>query len=77
MRYEFRRRVPFGTTHWVVPMPLRGTGAYRRDGTTHFVFDPLTFIERLAALVPRPGVHLGHLPRSARTGLDMAGQDRA
>jgi hypothetical protein len=25
-----------------------------RDGTTHFVFDPLTFIERLAALVPRP-----------------------
>ncbi|MFT5290576.1 MAG: hypothetical protein ACI82F_002651 [Planctomycetota bacterium] len=28
-----------------------------RDGTTHFVFDPLTFIERLAALVPRPGVH--------------------
>lgn len=28
-----------------------------RDGTSHFVFDPLTFIERLAALVPRPGVH--------------------
>jgi hypothetical protein len=25
-----------------------------RDGTTHVVFDPLTFIERLAALVPRP-----------------------
>ena len=25
-----------------------------RDGTTHFIFDPLTFIERLAALVPRP-----------------------
>ena len=23
-----------------------------RDGTTHFIFDPLTFIERLAALVP-------------------------
>ncbi|MFT4543391.1 MAG: hypothetical protein ACI835_005861 [Planctomycetota bacterium] len=29
-----------------------------RDGTTHFVFDPLTFIERLAAPVPLPGVHL-------------------
>ena len=29
-----------------------------RDGTTHIVFDPLTFIERLAALVPRPRVHL-------------------
>ena len=28
-----------------------------RDGTTHFVFDPLTFIERLAALVPRPREH--------------------
>jgi hypothetical protein len=25
-----------------------------RDGTTHMVFDPLTFLERLAALVPRP-----------------------
>ena len=29
-----------------------------RDGSTHIVFDPLTFIERLAALVPRPRVHL-------------------
>ena len=29
-----------------------------RDGTTHIVFDPLTFIERLAARVPRPRVHL-------------------
>lgn len=28
-----------------------------RDGTTFVVFDPLTFIERLAALVPRPRVH--------------------
>ena len=25
-----------------------------RDGTTHFVFDPLDFLARLAALVPRP-----------------------
>jgi hypothetical protein len=30
-------------------IPLRGTGAYRRDGTRSFVFDPLTFIGRLAA----------------------------
>ncbi len=29
-----------------------------RDGSTHVVFDPLTLIERLAALVPRPRVHL-------------------
>jgi hypothetical protein len=28
-----------------------------RDGTTHFVFDPLVFIERLAALVPPARMH--------------------
>ncbi len=28
-----------------------------RDGTTHLVFEPLAFIERLAALIPRPRVH--------------------
>jgi len=28
-----------------------------RDGTTHIGFDPLAFIERLAALVPPPGAH--------------------
>ena len=29
-----------------------------RDGTTHVVFQPLDFIARLAALVPRPRVNL-------------------
>ena len=29
-----------------------------RDGTTHVIFEPLDFIARLAALVPRPRVHL-------------------
>ena len=29
-----------------------------RDGSTHVVLDPLSLIERLAALVPRPRVHL-------------------
>ncbi len=29
-----------------------------RDGTSHFVFDPMTFLERLAALVPPPRAHL-------------------
>jgi len=29
-----------------------------RDGTTHVVFEPLDFMARLAALVPRPRVHL-------------------
>ena len=28
-----------------------------RDGTTCLVFEPLTFIERLAALIPRPRTH--------------------
>ena len=29
-----------------------------RDGTTHVLFEPLDFIARLAALVPRPRTHL-------------------
>lgn len=29
-----------------------------RDGTTHVIFEPLDFIARLAALVPRPRVNL-------------------
>jgi Putative transposase len=29
-----------------------------RDGTTHIVMSPLEFMERLAALVPRPRLHL-------------------
>jgi hypothetical protein len=29
-----------------------------RDGTTHVVFEPLDFLARLAALVPKPRVNL-------------------
>jgi hypothetical protein len=29
-----------------------------RDGTTHVIFEPLDFIARLAALVPKPSVNL-------------------
>jgi hypothetical protein len=29
-----------------------------RDGTTHVIFDPVDFIAKLAALVPKPGVNL-------------------
>jgi len=29
-----------------------------RDGTTHLVMWPLEFMQRLAALVPRPRLHL-------------------
>jgi hypothetical protein len=28
------------------------------DGTTHLVFEPLEFLEKLAALTPRPGINL-------------------
>ncbi len=29
-----------------------------RDGTTHVIFEPLDFIARLAALVPKPRAHV-------------------
>src|SRR5262249_57132087 len=29
-----------------------------KDGTTHIVMEPLEFMQRLAALVPRPHLHL-------------------
>ena len=31
-----------------------------KDGTTHIVMSPLEFMQRLAALVPRPRLHLIH-----------------
>ena len=32
-----------------------------RDGTTHVIFEPLDFIARLVALVPKPRVNLTRL----------------
>jgi putative transposase len=29
-----------------------------RDGTSHFLFEPIEFLEKLAALIPRPAVNL-------------------
>ena len=29
-----------------------------RDGTSHLLFEPIEFLERLAALIPRPAVNL-------------------
>jgi hypothetical protein len=31
---------------------------HRHEGTTHLVMSPLDFMQRLAALVPRPRLHL-------------------
>jgi hypothetical protein len=33
-----------------------------RDGTTHAIFEPMDFISRLAALVPKPRVNLTRPP---------------
>jgi len=37
---------------------LERQGLLERDGTTHVIFEPLDFIARLAALVPKPRVNL-------------------
>ena len=46
-----------------LPLAPNGNVRYQlktpyRDGTTHVIFDPLDFIARLAALVPKPRVNL-------------------
>jgi hypothetical protein len=54
-----------------------------RDGTTHVIFEPLDFIARLAALVPKPRVHLTRFhgvfaPHSAlRAEITPAGRGRS
>ncbi|MGH8613534.1 MAG: hypothetical protein ACREYF_16335, partial [Gammaproteobacteria bacterium] len=49
-------------THSLNTCPLRATGyglkTPYREGTTHIVMSPLEFMQRLAALVPRPKLHL-------------------
>jgi hypothetical protein len=53
-----------------------------RDGTTHVIFEPLDFIARLAALVPKPRVHLTRYhgvfaPHSAlRAAVTLAGRGK-
>lgn len=41
---------PNGNVHYQLKTPYR-------DGTTHVIFEPLDFIARLAALIPKPRVH--------------------
>ena len=52
---------------------LQLKSAYR-DGTTHIVLSPLEFMQRLAALVPRPRLHLirFHGVLAANAGLRAA-----
>ncbi len=42
---------PGGNVHYRLKTPYR-------DGTTHVIFEPLDFIARLAALIPRPRANL-------------------
>ena len=41
------------------------------DGTTHVLFEPLDFIARLAALVPRPRVNLTRFHGVFALGLEQ------
>jgi hypothetical protein len=43
-----------------------------KDGTTHIVMEPLEFMERLAALVPRPRLQSDSLPWHASTQREVA-----
>ncbi|GHL51337.1 hypothetical protein ECZU29_61870 [Escherichia coli] len=49
-----------------------------RDGTTHVIFEPLDFIARLAALVPKPRVNLtrfhGVFAQQSAPGVGHAGK---
>ena len=50
-----------------------------RDGTTHVIFEPLDFIARLAALVPKPRVNLtrfhGVFAPNSRVSIHQDGVD--
>ena len=58
-----------------IPVVLTLKTPYR-DGTTHLVMSPLEFMQRLAALVPRPRLHLIRFHGVARTQRQAASQDR-
>ena len=58
-------------------LPPNGNVRYQlktpyRDGTTHVIFEPLDFIARLAALVPRPRVNLTRLCGDLHRPVSMA-----
>jgi hypothetical protein len=51
-----RFHVPGGLYHVMLRTPYR-------NGTTHVIFEPLGFIAKLAALVPKPRVNLTRFTR--------------
>lgn len=62
---------PQGNVRYTLKTPYR-------DGTTHIILEPLDFITRLAALVPKPRVNLtrfhGVFAPNSRFGSVAAGQ---
>jgi hypothetical protein len=59
------RAQPWATNGDAVHQPVRPCFSPKppyRDGTTHLVMPPLEFLQRLAALVPRPQLHLIRFP---------------
>ena len=50
------------TTRWSTPIAagrvLVGLKTVWRDGTSHFPFEPIEFLEKLPAIIPRPAVNL-------------------
>ena len=63
--------------HSIVPVMVLQLNSPSHDGTTHIVMSPLEFIQRLAALVPRPRLHLLRLPWRARTRREAASRDHS
>jgi len=39
-------------------MDASSSSSMWRDGTSHFLFEPIEFLEKLAAIIPRPAVNL-------------------
>ena len=66
-RYALRPPVAQDRLEWTddgqVRLELRRSWS---DGTTHLLFDPVELLERLAALTPRPRIHLILYRRSPR-----------
>ena len=60
-------RTPNGNIRYQLKTPYR-------DGTTHVIFEPLDFIARLAALVPKPRVNLTRFARIVLILTRFAGQ---
>jgi hypothetical protein len=65
-----RLHVPGGLYHVMLRTPYL-------DGTTHVIFEPLDFIAKLAALVPKPRVNLTRFARIIPDTCPLRGSAKA